>query len=290
MKRIRRTLIYIKRHFDFLLVDLVAFSLAYYASVWIRRSLKIPIYHSELFMEYGIVCIIIYFAIELLNQNLNGILSRNFPKEAKVVLLQQMSTWSVYTVFLFMIKEAHLFSRAIYVTAFFMCSLVVLIARSLWKYISKMHERSAEKLLIVCESGRAQSVLSRVLPGTFENEYDICAVVMNGKGEADYHDWYPHAEGLEHISDFLPDHKLQAAYVELDDPDEEAETIELLLNAGIVVHRSLGGSRLNYAGQYIDDLSGLSVITIDGTETSLVSRANKFWNRLKSALVYRDNQ
>ena len=76
MKRIRRTLIYIKRHFDFLLVDLVAFSLAYYASVWIRRSLKIPIYHSELFMEYGIVCIIIYFAIELLNQNRIGFLIR----------------------------------------------------------------------------------------------------------------------------------------------------------------------------------------------------------------------
>ena len=290
MKRFRRTLIYIKRHFDFLLLDLFAFSLAYYASVWIRRSLKIPIHHSELFMEYGTVCIIIYFVIELLNQNLNGIMSRNFPKEAKVVLLQQLSTWSVYTVFLFMIKEAHHFSRAIYVTAFFMCSFVVLIARSLWKNISKMHERAAEKLLIVCESARAQSVLARVLPGTFENEYDICAVIMNGRGEADYHDWYPHAEGLEHINDFLPDHKLQAAYVELDDADEEARTIELLLNAGIVVHRSLGDSRMNYAGQYIDDLSGLSVITIDGTETSLVSRANKFWNRLKAGLLFRDNQ
>lgn len=284
MTSLKRILTYIRRHLDFLLLDLLTFSLAYFATVQIRRAMDIRIHHGELFLKYGIVVIAIYVIVEIRSQNLNGIVSRSIPREAAAVGFQMLMTWSIYTVILYLLKEAHDFSRMIYVSAFFVCSLAILIVRTIWKAIVKygrIHDRVSPKLLIVCEASRAQEILTRMLHGNFENRYDICGVVMNDKEPVNYNDWYPHATGLSQIPEFIIDKHVQDAYIELDDANEEADAISMLLNAGVIVHRSLGDSRFEYVNQRINDLGGRSVITIEDTQISLISKADQLWDRIR---------
>lgn len=278
MKYMQKVLSYTGKHIDFLIVDIVTYILAYFAAVQVRRSLDIPIYHGELFLKFGLVGLLIYIFVELYNQNLNGILSRSIVREAEKVGVQMLTSWSIYTVVLFMLKEAHKFSRSIYASTFFGCFFAILITRTVWKHVvrfSNLHDTVTPKLLIVCEASRAQIVLDRLLTGTFENRYDIDAIVVNNPKELQYTDWYPCKKGLEHVSDYVHDQRVQEAYVELDDPSEETRIFNELLGAGIIIHRSLGESIFDFASQSINDIGGKYVITIEGAQVSLARKAEK---------------
>ena len=281
---IRKLFIYIRRYIDFLALDVLAFSLAYYATVLIRRTLNIPIYHGELFLGFGIAAIVIFVIVDIVSQNLNGVLTRSFPAEVRAVAIQMLLTWSIYTVFLYMLKEAHEFSRSIYVMALLLCSAFLLITRSIWKGVvryTKLGNRLSGKILIVCEKSESEEVLKRLLPASFENKYEIVGIVTNTKGESDYRDFYPLKEGFSNIPEMAADQHVRAAYVELQDAAEEAEAIRTLLDAGVIVHRSLGDSSFNYAGQFIGDFGGKSVITINNTRVSLVRKADELIERIK---------
>ena len=153
---IRKTWFYIRRHWDFLLLDLLTYGLAYFLSVQIRRSLDIKrITHGELFLTYGLVGLLVYAVVELANQNLNNIFSRSIFQETKEVGRQMVMSWSIYTVILFLQKEAHHFSRTLYVITFFACFICILVVRTLWKNVvkfSKVRKVFCPKLLIICAS------------------------------------------------------------------------------------------------------------------------------------------
>lgn len=291
MRYVQKVLSYTRKHIDYLIVDIVTYLLAYYVAVQIRRSMSIPIHHGELFLKFGLVGLLIYVVVELYNQSLNGIIDRSIVREAEAVGVQMLTSWSIYTVVLFLVEEAHEFSRSIYVFTFFVCFFAILFSRTVWKHIvrySNLEKKLTPRLLIACEASRAQTVLNRLLTGSFENRYKIEAVVVNEKGELDYSDWYPCERGLEHVADYIHDSHVQEAYVELDDPEEEARVFSILLSAGIIIHRSLGESVFDYATQHINDVAGKYVITIEGAQVSVARKAEKLLRQVrKKWKVYR---
>ena len=293
MKFLRKIILYTRRHLDFIVLDLLTFILAYFLSVQLRKSLDIRITHAELFLQFGIVAFFVYFAVLLVGQNLSGILARSLPREIKAIIIQMIATWSIFTVILYLIKTAQDFSRAIYISTFLFCTIAILAERTIWKCVirySRLHEKEAPKVLIVSEKNRCQHVLESLLPGCYENVFQISAVVTNRAGEGAYKDWYPCFEGLEHVTETLKDYHVQDAYVELDNPEEEKTTICELLESGIVVHRSLGGSHFNYASQYLDTFGGKSVITINDTQPSLVSRVDETWTEFLKRRARRNDK
>ena len=275
----RRLYSYTRRHAGFLLVDMLSFVLAYFLSILARRLLNIPVYRGDLVIRYGFVAALVYLVMEYVTRNLNGIMFRGMAREAERLLVQMGVSWSAFTVILYLHKEAHEFSRSIYLIAFVFCFLFILAARTFFKMLmrySRQHEKNAPSLLIVCEAPKAQKVLERLLPGSFGNDYRIRGLVMNPSGEADYHDWYPHAVGLEHLEEFLRDRQVQDAYVELDGEPQETDVIRRLLEAGVSVHRSLGDSRMDYLYQRVDRIGGKSVITIEDLRSSLSGRLDEW--------------
>lgn len=282
----RKIYIYTKRHIDFLIVDILAYILAYYISVQLRQSMDWRrIHHGELFIIFGIVGLIVYLVVDYAIQNLDSILGRSIAREAEAVGVQMVVSWSVFTVILYLFEEGHEFSRAIYLSAFVTCFFTIFIARSLWKAIlrySRLHEKISPKLLIVCEATKAQKTINRLLHGSFENYYQISGVVMNKNGEPNYKDWYPSEVGLEKVDAFIGNARIQDAYVELDNADEESMVIKKLLNAGLIVHRSLCDSKFDYVSQYIGEIGGKSVITIEDTRISLASKVDRLIERYRS--------
>ncbi len=280
MKYLKKLIIYIRRHLDFLILDLITFAIAYVLSVQLRRAIDIRITHDELFLRFGIVAFFVYLFVVLVSHNLNGILSRSLPREMKAVSLQMISTWSIYTVILFMLKEAHEFSRTIYALGFLVCSASILIVRTIWKAFIKysgMNAKVSPLVLVITDRSNAQKTLQGILPGSYENIFKIVAVITNEVGKPDYHDWYPYYEGLDHIPEILSNHRVQDAFVALSDSEDEKKVFNMLINAGVIIHRSLGDNAYDYASEHIDVFGGKSVITIDDTQPSLVSRVDKIW-------------
>ena len=293
MKSIKKLILYIRRHLDFLILDMVTFALAYMLAVQVRRALKFQINHEDLFVKFGIAALIIYLVVVLVSYNLNGVLSRSFPREVQAVSVQMISTWSIYTVLLFLLREAHDFSRIIYVLGFCTCSACLVIVRTIWKGVVKhtgMSKRFSPMVLVVVDQSRAQKVLEGLLSGSYENTYKIVGVVTNESGEKSYRDWYPYYVGFQNIPDILSNRHVQDAFVALDDADDEAMVFKMLLDAGVTIHRSLGDSTFGYASEHIDLFGGKAVITIDDTQPSLVSRADRIWKEFIKRRAKKEGQ
>ena len=284
MKLIRKIWIYAQRHKDFIFLDCLIYGLAFYAAIQFRRSLDIPIKHGELFLRFGLVGLVVYIIMELLDQNLNGIVSRSMAREAEALARHMTLSWSIYTVILFLRKDAHLFSRSVYVITFFSCYISIFIARTVWKAFVKFsngHDALSPKLLVVCDAPKAQRVLDRLLHGSFENKYEISEIIVNKNNKPEYDDHFPITVGLEYIEDRIHDKHIQAAYVELENAEEESMVIEKLLSSGVIVHRSLGDSCLDYASMRINDLSDKSVITIEDATVSFAKKADQILINLR---------
>ena len=293
MKSIKKLILYIRRHLDFLVLDMVTFALAYMLAVQVRRALKFQINHEDLFVKFGIAALIVYLVVVLASYNLNGVLSRSFPREIQAVSVQMVSTWSIYTVILFLLREAHDFSRIIYVLGFCTCSTCLVIVRTIWKGVVKhtgMSKRFSPMVLVVADRPRAQKVLQGLLSGSYENTYKIAGVVTNEAGEKSYHDWYPYYEGFHCIPEILSNRHVRDAFVALDDAEEEEVVFKMLLDGGVTIHRSLGDSTFGYASEHIDLFGGKAVITIDDTQPSLVSRADRIWKEFIKRRAKKEGQ
>ena len=278
MKQLRKIWIYAQRHKDFIFLDCIVYGLAFYIAILFRRSLDIPIRHGDLFIRFGLVGLVVYILMELIDQNLNGVVSRSMAREAEALGRHMTLSWSIYTVILFLRKDAHMFSRSVYVITFFTCYVSIFIARTIWKAFVKYgqrHDAIAPRILLICDSPKAQGVIDRLMRGTFENKYEIAAVIVNNEEGVVYEDHYPLEKGLDKIEKWIRDKHVQGAYVELWDANEEREVIDQLLGAGVIVHKSLGDSSLDYASMRINELSDKSVITIEDSTPSLAKKVDQ---------------
>ena len=287
MKIITKKRLYIRKHYDFLLVDLLAFIASFVVAYIFRRSLNINLYNQDLLWVFGVASAASFIIVELISENLNGIIARGLVREIQVVVTQMTVTWTLYLSILFFTHTIFALSRIFAGATYILCILFLLLFRNIWKMVSKFSRKSDKvipELLIVTEASRAQAVLDRMISGALSRQYEICAVVMNEKGTPDYHDWYPNETGLGNISKYIGQRRVQYAYVELDDREEEKAVINQLLNEGVVVYRSLGNSVLEYADQEIGQLDGKSVIVISGVHPSLISKADQAWQRLRQKM------
>lgn len=284
----KRTLAYVRRYWDFLLVDLLAFGFAYVVAVQVRRSMDIRITHGELFLTYGAVAVAVFLFVDVVSRSLSGVTMRGLAREADAVGRQTVKAWSLFTVVLYLQRGAYFFSRATYAIAFLSCLACVLVARTAWKRVvtgEGLGGALSPRLLVVCDGATARRSVSRVMMGYHERRYVVAGVVACGAGPLDYEDHFPLTEGLGSIAGWLADGRVRDAYVDLTDAAEESAAIEELLAAGVAVHRGLGDSVLRHADQRLDELSGRTVVTIEGPGTSWSGRARELGHRARHAIV-----
>ena len=286
----KKTLLYIKKHADFIILDLLALVFGYWLVVQFRYEVS-AVHHGELFLDYGVVLTAGYFVILIFSKNLSGVIKRSFFKECQTLLVQVFISWSVFTVVLYGIKTAQDFSRSVWGAAFAMCYIMLLVERSALKCFirfSRFHSSLCPKLIVVCDSNHTQATIKRVLKGSFENDYEIVGVVMNDVGETDYLDHFDSVLGIEKIEEFISTKKIDEAYIEISDATKETEIINALLKHNIIAHRSLQDSTMNYVEQEIDEISGRYVITIRDTQVSFVTRAERLETAIFRKITKKD--
>ena len=232
LKILTKKRLFIAKHYDFLIVDLAALILGYWLSLAFRRSLDITLRNQNLLWTYGIAALLSFLLVEILTENLNGIITRGLVREVQAVALQMTLTWTVYLSALFLMHNIFALSRILTIVTYIICSVFLLLFRNGWKMIckfSRVSDSVMPELLIVCEASHAQRVLNRLVSGALSKQYDICGLIVNEKSELNYKDWYPCETGLDRIDAFTGERRIQYAYVELNDRKEEQETIDKLL-------------------------------------------------------------
>ena len=147
----KKILLYMKKHADFIILDLLALIVGYVIVVQFRYLAR-PVHHGELFFDYGVVLTAVYFIILILSKNLSGVIKRSFFKEGQTLLVQVSISWAFFTVVLYLVKSAQEFSRSVYAAAFVVCYICLLFGRSALKAFirfSRFHSDLCPKLIVV---------------------------------------------------------------------------------------------------------------------------------------------
>lgn len=277
----------VKNNYILILLDFAAFLLAYFGLVQIRLALSLPVWHSELFVSFGFVAAACFIGTAIFTNTYQWVISRSFFGECLSVIRHVFISWSVFTFILFMVKEAHEFSRSLYIFAAMACCLAVIVERTIYKMVVRSARHAKHylpALVVVCDSDVTRATIADVVPGTFLNRYEIVGVAMDDKGTCDYSDYFPSHLGREGMLEFIQEKKAKAIYLKLSDTDYANDLVARVINLGINVHLSIGKINISYQDKTIQSLGRDNVITLSNADVSILARGERLERYLKRKL------
>lgn len=120
------------KHWDFIILDLVALQLAYISSYVLRMGTS-NLYHNGLYLNIGIIIILIDICTAFFTEPYHGIMRRGYFVEFKNVLKHVFIVSVLVIVYLFMSKQGSMTSRLM-ISSFIPMAVVLLYAvRIVWK-------------------------------------------------------------------------------------------------------------------------------------------------------------
>ena len=167
------------KHWDFIVLDLVALQLAYISSYVLRMGTR-DLYHNGFYLNIGIIIALIDICTAFFTEPYRGIMRRGYFVEFKNVLKHVFIVSALVIVYLFMSKQGDKASRLM-ITTFIPISVALVYAvRIVWKRYLLKHDRllyEKMNLLLVTTSGEIDYMLKRVEQNVF-NEFEIVGIVF----------------------------------------------------------------------------------------------------------------
>lgn len=97
------------KHWDFMLLDLLCFQIAYIVAFMLRHGIILP-YRWEEYRDMGVMIVLVEFCVGFFLENYRDVLKRGYFEEAKKTMLQVTVTIIVVFTCLFFAKSSEIFS------------------------------------------------------------------------------------------------------------------------------------------------------------------------------------
>ena len=253
------------KHWDFIILDLVALQLAYISSYVLRMGTS-DLYHNGLYLNIGIIIILIDICTAFFTEPYHGIMRRGYFVEFKNVLKHVFIVSVLVIVYLFMSKQGSMTSRLV-ISSFIPMAVVLLYAvRIVWKKYLLKHGNmlySKINILLVSTSDEIDSMLRRVEQNVF-NEFDIVGIVLADREpeENEMIEGIPVVSKIDTVTEYIQTRWVDALLVGIKKKTLIPEDLfETCVNMGITVHECLE-DRAGWAGnQFINRMGGYTVLT-----------------------------
>ena len=253
------------KHWDFIILDLVALQLAYISSYVLRMGTS-SLYHNGLYLNIGIIIILIDICTAFFTEPYHGIMRRGYFVEFKNVLKHVFIVSVLVIVYLFMSKQGSMTSRLV-ISSFIPMAVVLLYAvRIVWKkYLLKHGNMLYAKMnmLLVSTSYEIDSMLRQVEQNVF-NEFDIVGIVLADREpeENESIEGIPVVSKIDTLTEYIQTRWVDALLVGIKKKTLIPEDLfDTCVNMGITVHECLE-DRVGWAGnQFINRMGGYTVLT-----------------------------
>ncbi len=251
------------KYWDFMLLDLLCFQVAYIAAFMLRHGIILP-YKWEEYRDMGVMIILVEFCAGFFLENYKDILKRGYFEEIKKTVMQVTVTIIVVFTCLFLAKTSAVFSRAVFIQTWILAILFTYAERCLWKvYIRKKIAAGAglQKLVIVSTAGRARGIAAKMNQEEYKDfsvegiilldpsdQKMICGIPVIGNG----------GDGAE----VLQKNVVDQVFI---DGEEKDPRIRRILHAcsemGITTHYNLGINFKPTGNTIVENFSGYIVMT-----------------------------
>ncbi len=236
---------WIKR-FDFLLLDIIAIEIAFFAAYIIRHGyddVRMPRVYAEVVVALMVISVIecIFF------QSYANILKRNQYEEFKAVFKRVTYIMVLLVIYLYLTKNAEVYSRIVYVMTWEIGIIVTFLFRGIWKkvvnHILNDRDQKLTSFIVVTTSNRVEKIIQSVSGNDgASGNYMISGIAVIDKdmtGEKIHN--IDVVAGRDDIEDYLCRNWIDEVLIYLGDTEKELETtlIEDCSTMGITVHKYL---------------------------------------------------
>lgn len=253
------------KHWDFIVLDLVALQLAYICSYVLRMGTR-DLYHNVFYLNIGIIIALIDICTAFFTEPYRGIMRRGCFVEFKNVLKHIFIVSALVIVYLFMSKQGDKASRLM-ITSFIPISVACVYAvRIVWKrYLLKHGRLLYEKMnmLLVTTSGEIDYMLKRVEQNVF-NEFEIVGIVFADREPEENESiaGIPVVGKIDTLTDYIQTRWIDSILVGIKKKTLIPEDlIETCSNMGVTIHECLDLRSGWTENQFINRMGGYTVLT-----------------------------
>ena len=273
------------KHLDFAIWDLLILTAVYITVVLIRVGLHPSHDQVVLFTRLGIIMLVLYLLVALINQAYKSILQRGKWEELWRTLLQIAITFLLIAFYMFATQQGELFSRIVFGFTALVSFVLIYAERILWKHFIRMRMRKGQMLpwlLIVTDCVHLDDCIAAVSEKDY-NSFNVKGIaILDAEriGEElpardDSLRTYTVLCDDSNIRSFVLSDVVDEVLIMLSDEIKEQILVNYFLETGITVHIGIRGQTKGYPNTIVEQMGSSLVVTTSNNTASTFQLALK---------------
>lgn len=252
------------KHWDFELIDVLCMEFSFFFAYILRHDFSIT-YMRDAYTKMGLNLLIINIAAVFVLKSYKGILVRNKWQEFMAVFKHVTIVQLLFLLYEYMLKEAEVLSRAVFLLSWFFSLVVCYFARVIWKKIirKKIVAESAQTQMLVLTS---ENNLETCMEGIIKKEwlgFEISRIaIIESDGTIDNAYGIPVIKGKEEIIEYIRQEVVDEVFIDrFESRTELCEWVDIFLAMGITIHVSMGFLPEHLPNKIVNKIGNSNVIT-----------------------------
>lgn len=269
------------KHWDFILLDLIVFQIAYVCSYAVRMGMVNP-YQDELYLTIGFVIWLADICVVFFTEPYHGIMRRGYFIEFKNVAKQVFLISVIEVCYLFLTQNGEAFSRLSFVWFVLIALVLLYVERIAWKKYLISHKQlfyDPVQMMVVTNRSDAEEKIKQLIDNSF-SEYELIGIAyIDGEPEKDENICnVPVVCRTENLTQYIQTKWVDAVFVSsADEAFQIEDELNKCIDMGITVHTNLEDMDIWNANKTINRMGGCSVLT---TSVRLVSSQQLVMKRI----------
>ena len=252
------------KHLDFMFFDLVALTIAFWGSFYIRYQFG-GIAESIAYRGLFGVELVVYLIVAFVSQSHKEVVRRGYFDEAGAVIKLDILVWTIMFLYLAFTKQTDTYSRIFYALVIVTNCFLWLVVRFIWKKVirSRMGKGSRQaSLLVITSIEQAQSCVKKLNSEEYQGFVVSGLILVDETEIGGMVEGIPVVANRETLIDYVRLNVVDQVLIQSKDNLEDVQKLaKELLEMGIVVHISMEDAFGALPNKEINELGSLDVVT-----------------------------
>lgn len=253
------------KHLDFILIDLVALSLAFLMSYFMRQNMGEGLRQDISYRSFYLVMICIHILIAFFFRGYSNIVRRDYLEEIIAIIKQNLIMLGCILIYLVFTKQSQFYSRLFLGFIFVANILIMIFFRISWKAVVRHRLKKSEKLdklLVVSNSNQVITCIKKLTTLKYQSYHIAGVILLDDDNDVKDVENIPVVANRRNMMEYVRLNVVDQVVIQMDSVNEKVENLAKdFLNMGIVVHISIGQGLDTLPHKQIQNLGNLSVIT-----------------------------
>lgn len=251
------------KHIDFEIIDIICIEISFLFAYFLRHKEYLS-YNFSLYKKLCIVLVFVDVCVIFFSDNYKGIVQRGEIKELIAVVRHVTIVNVLLLVYEYIIKEADILSRMVFVASWAMSIVLCFLARTIWKSVLRRRITSSKnqsKMLLITSEKSVSSCVKELYRKEYR-EYVISAVTILNRQEEIIDANIPIIYGYSSMLEYIRTNVVDEVYIDThEDIEDLNELCDVFLSMGVTVHVGLGFLPDDMPNQTIGKVGGCYAVT-----------------------------